>query len=56
MEEHVCKKFTRKARRMDDFFGSAIFRIEKIDGRWVAHNDEYASYINFCPFCGEKLD
>lgn len=25
------------------------------DSQWVATNDEYATAINFCPFCGEKL-
>lgn len=37
-------------------FGPAITNIIKLDGiGWVAHCGEYASAINFCPFCGEKL-
>lgn len=48
-------------------YGMAVMRIEygawgnaKIDESprrgWVAHNDEYGTFIKFCPFCGEKLE
>jgi hypothetical protein len=57
---HECKK------SKDDFpgveetpdlicYGPIIHGIEKTKTGWIAHNDEYASYIKFCPFCGEKL-
>jgi hypothetical protein len=37
--------------------GPAIVYIEYVPDMdiWVAHCDEYASIINYCPFCGEKL-
>jgi len=36
-------------------YGPAITNIEKSDGLWWAHNDEYASEISFCPWCGQEL-
>jgi hypothetical protein len=56
LEKHECSKFVMKAKRNDDFHGPAIWSIEKSNRGWIAHNDEYASYINYCPFCGKKLD
>ena len=33
--------------------GAAINRcIEDFEGRLAVDNDEYASYVNYCPFCG----
>jgi len=56
-KEHLCPGGRRAGgQRNDDFFGSAIYAIEKRNGKWIAHNDEYASYISYCPFCGKKLD
>jgi hypothetical protein len=23
---------------------------------WVAHNGEYGTFINYCPFCGARLE
>ncbi len=37
-------------------YGPALTRIERSDGRWWAHNDEYATEISFCPWCGEELE
>lgn len=37
-------------------FGSAIGGIIKVQGHWLADNGEYATAINYCPFCGIKLE
>jgi len=39
------------------WYGPSITRIEyvKEHKRWIAHCDEYASIIKYCPFCGEQL-
>ena len=38
-------------------WGAAITRVDlTADGVWVAHNDEYASPVAFCPFCGMRLE
>ena len=31
-------------------YGAAILSIEQIDGRWFAHNEEYATEVSFCPW------
>jgi hypothetical protein len=36
-------------------YGSAIGSIIKVEGHWLADNGEYASEINYCPFCGLNL-
>ena len=37
-------------------WGAAITRLDKnSDGIWIAHNDEYAIPIRYCPFCGQRL-
>jgi hypothetical protein len=36
-------------------YGPAITRVEKSGGRWWGHNDEYATEISFCPWCGREL-
>jgi hypothetical protein len=33
----------------------AITKSEKANGRWWGHNDEYATEISFCPWCGTEL-
>lgn len=39
-------------------YGEAIVYIEYVeDGDfWVAHCDEYATVIKYCPFCGIELE
>lgn len=32
---------------MEPFWGGAI--------GWVARNEDYATFINYCPFCGQRL-
>ena len=37
-------------------WGAAITHLDRTaDGIWVAHNDEYAMPVTFCPFCGTRL-
>jgi hypothetical protein len=38
-------------------YGPAIGYIEYVEkgNFWVTHNDEYATVIKYCPFCGEEL-
>jgi len=36
-------------------YGHMILAIHKTEEGWIGHNYEYGDYINFCPFCGEKL-
>ena len=37
-------------------YGPAITTIERRDGAWWAHNEEYSTEISFCPWCGSRLD
>jgi hypothetical protein len=37
-------------------WGDAVVRIERVGGRWWAHNGEYATEVSFCPWCGVRLD
>lgn len=38
-----------------DLYGSAIDRcVERDDGTLWVDNEEYASQVNFCPYCGYK--
>ncbi len=37
-------------------YGPAFEKIECFDRRWWAHNDEYATQVTFCPWCGVRLD
>jgi uncharacterized protein (DUF433 family) len=39
----------------DRLWGDAIRRIERVGGRWWAHNEEYATEVSFCPWCGVEL-
>jgi hypothetical protein len=54
---HECDRREIDGIPMDHkrFFGQAVSIIERIDGVWVAHNDEYQSGIKYCPFCGMNL-
>jgi hypothetical protein len=36
-------------------YGPAFEKIEQFDGRWWAHNDEYATEVTFCPWCAARL-
>ena len=36
-------------------YGSAVCMIERIGNRWWAHNEEYATEVSFCPWCGQHL-
>lgn len=37
-------------------YGPAFEEIECFDGKWWAHNEEYAMEVTFCPWCGVRLD
>lgn len=37
-------------------WGPAVTRIERWKGRWWGHNEEYATEVTVCPWCGERLD
>lgn len=64
---HKCKahlKAGRKAHHKQDEFralpsygdavGSIVFSLDM--DCWLAFNDEYATIINYCPFCGKELE
>jgi uncharacterized protein (DUF433 family) len=36
-------------------WGDAVTRIERVGGRWWAHDNEYATEVSFCPWCGVRL-
>ena len=36
-------------------YGPAFETIECFNGTWWAHNDEYATEVTFCPWCGDRL-
>jgi hypothetical protein len=40
----------------EGLFGPAVTRVQRWAGRWWAHNEEYATEISHCPWCGELLD
>jgi len=61
MEKHECEEISIDWPRVDEaegifMYGPILHSIVKEDGKWIAHNGEFASYIAFCPFCGKKLD
>jgi hypothetical protein len=35
--------------------GEAITSVIRVNGKWFAYNDEYATEIRYCPFCGLDL-
>jgi len=55
--EHTCD---RKEVRTDKeyLYGEAVTEISyyEEDKVWLASNDEYATVIKYCPFCGVRLD
>lgn len=66
--KHNCMEWSNAVIKIDailnrDFpeviscYGPAISKIEYVEkfDTWVAHCDEYATFINFCPFCGKEL-
>lgn len=64
METHTCDiKFPCTMIEMDLLFeeakvnqwGPAVGSIIKLGDYWFAYNDEYATPIYYCPFCGQKL-
>ena len=52
---HYCAELNESA---SSGHGPAITEIscDSFSDVWEAGNDEYASSIKFCPFCGEKLE
>lgn len=64
METHKCdRKLSCTMAEMEDLFeqhdlnqwGPAVGSIIKLGDVWFAYNDEYATPILYCPFCGVKL-
>lgn len=68
--KHYCDVMAAMDARQEEgdlsdtaFWGCAFDAIEygefsRISNRrgWVAHNEEYGTFINYCPFCGVKLE
>lgn len=62
---HECNEYNEATRKGHPLWGDAIFFIEYGEFpvgddsgecvAWVAHNDEYGTFINYCPFCGVLL-
>lgn len=38
-----------------ELYGPAITEVTRWSGRWWAHNEEYATEVSHCPWCGEEL-
>ena len=63
LEQHTCRQMSARPKVTEEMedeariqcYGPTIFSIVKTTGGWVAHNGEYASVIDFCPFCGQRL-
>jgi wobble nucleotide-excising tRNase len=65
--EHKCKQIEQSLKndvgrivdgnKLIPNHGPAISHIEYVSSMnvWVAHCDEYATVIKYCPFCGEEL-
>jgi hypothetical protein len=62
---HLCEAGSRlrgeteraqAAEANEALWGHAITRIEFAEGRWWAHNAEYATLVRFCPWCGANLE
>jgi hypothetical protein len=63
--KHECKQMAQSCEEKGSYgrlvgvadFGPSIRYIEYLDdpGVWVAHCDEYATIIEYCPFCGIYL-
>lgn len=57
MTLHVCEPHYAKDKGNIAGYGEAItvcYETEQAIGEFWAANGEYASRVNFCPFCGEK--
>lgn len=54
--KHVCNRKEISSDK-DYFYGEAITEIiyHEEDKVWLASNDEYATVIRYCPFCGSLL-
>lgn len=53
MEEYPeLEKMHENAEYPEPSWGAAISRCREIDGNLWVDNEEYASLVNFCPFCG----
>jgi hypothetical protein len=61
---HTCEAGDRLRRETNDeqavdakeaLWGHAVTRVEFAAGGWWAHNEEYASVVRFCPWCGVDL-
>ena len=50
--EHRCDDNPK----INQGWGLSIDKIYLDDEHWYAGNDEYASQIHYCPFCGTYLD
>lgn len=50
--------YKRQALRALPSYGGAVGNIifDFYVNCWLAFNDEYASIINYCPFCGKELE
>ena len=51
---HNCKPRWIVQESNQDLYGAAIWSCRDRDGQFWVDNDEYASRVNYCPFCGEK--
>lgn len=40
---------------LETIYGPAFLHVERVRGRWWAHNREYSTQISFCPWCGQQL-
>jgi len=49
----------RDWREDEDFkeplYGPSVLYIERVAGRWWAHNREYSTEVSYCPWCGIRL-
>ena len=45
----------QSAEASEALWGHAVTRIERVGGRWWAHNEEYSTRVEFCPWCGKEL-
>ncbi|CAN5745865.1 hypothetical protein BH23GEM6_BH23GEM6_12420 [soil metagenome] len=42
----------QSAEAKEALWGHVITRIERVDGRWWAHNEENSARVEFCPWRG----
>jgi len=54
--DHVNKRnYTRTTlEHQKHLYGPAVTKCKEFDGMFLVDNDEYASQVNYCPFCGAK--